>query len=157
MGKSSRTEGVLPDANQLAPVVSELPAHTQPLTGEGTGYSHKRVAPKIGPVLRTTDFDRVLHSLIGRLTGGVAPTALALAYLDWIAHLAIQPGKQSDLLQAAFEKLNHLVNFAARCALHYDQRDCAEVRESDARFRTESWSHWPFNVYAEAFLLGEEW
>ena len=158
MGKSSRAEGVLPDTNHLAQAVSELPAHTQPLTtGEGTGYSHKRVPPKIGPVLRTTDFDRVLHSMIGRLTGGVAPTALVLAYLDWIVHLAIQPGKQSDLLQAAFEKLNHLAHFAAHCALHYDQRDCAELRDSDARFRTESWGRWPFNVYAEAFLLGEEW
>ena len=157
MGKSTSAEGVMPDANHLVQGVGELPAHTQPLTGEGTGFSHKRVAPKIGPVLRTTDFDRVLHASIGRLTGGVAPTALALAYLDWIGHLAIQPGKQSDLLQAAFEKFNHLIHFAARCALHYEQRDCAELRDSDARFRTESWSHWPFNVYAEAFLLGEEW
>src|SRR6185369_14323250 len=163
MGKSSDAEGVKSDteqdpaANHLAQAISALPAHTQPLTGEGTGYSHKRVAPKIGPVLRATDFDRVLHAWIGRLTGGVAPTALALAYLDWVGHLAIQPGKQSDLLQTAWEKFEHLCNFALRCALHYDQHDCAELRDSDARFRTESWSHWPFNVYAEAFLLGEEW
>ncbi|WP_265942541.1 PHA/PHB synthase family protein [Dechloromonas sp. A34] len=163
MGKSSDAEGIRSEAereltaNHLAQASSALPAHTQPLTGEGTGYSHKRVAPKIGPVLRTTDFDRVLHAMIGRLTGGVSPTALTLAYLDWIAHLAIQPGKQSDLAQAAIEKFNHLVRFATRCALHYDRKDCAELRDSDARFRTESWGRWPFNVFAEAFLLGEEW
>jgi len=164
MGKSSDAEGVKSDIERgltadrrLTPAISALPAHTQPLTGEGTGYSHKRVAPKIGPVLRATDFDRVLHAMIGRLTGGVSPTALALAYLDWIGHLAIQPGKQSDLVRAAFEKFNHLVHFAVRCALNYDRRDCAELRDSDARFRTESWGRWPFNVYAEAFLLGEEW
>ena len=163
MGKSSGAEGLTSAsardaaANHLAQAIDVLPAHTQPLTGEGTGYSHNRVAPKIGPILRTTDIDRVLHAAIGRLTGGVSPTALALAYADWVSHLAIQPGKQSDLLQKAWEKVDHLGHFALNCALHYNRQDCAELRDSDPRFRTESWSHWPFNVYAEAFLLGEEW
>ncbi|MFZ2854571.1 MAG: alpha/beta fold hydrolase [Rhodocyclaceae bacterium] len=146
-----------PATSRLSLVIGGVPTHTQRLTGEGTGYRHKRVASKIGPVLRTTDFDRMLHAWIGRMTGGVAPTALTLAYLDWIGHLALQPGKQNDLLQAAVEKFSHLGYFAARCALRYDMADCAEQRDSDARFRTASWSQWPFNIYAEAFLLGEEW
>lgn len=163
MGKSFVAEGVAADAGQESDendpslMVCEVPAHTQRLTGEGTGYSHKRIAPKIGPVLRTTDVDRVLHAMIGRMTGGVAPTALMLAYLDWVGHLAFQPGKQNDLLQMAFEKFAHLRHFATHCSLHYDMPDCAEVRDSDGRFRAASWSRWPFNVYAETFLLGEEW
>jgi polyhydroxyalkanoate synthase len=163
MARTSAAEGVLTDierpaaTNHLTQAIEILPAHTQPLTGEGTGYSHNRVAPKIGPVLRTTDVDRMLHAALGRLTGGASPTALALAYVDWVSHLAIQPGKQGDLLQKAWEKVDHLNHFALKCALHYDRQDCAELRDSDARFRTDSWSHWPFNVYAEAFLLGEEW
>lgn len=163
MTQPSGTEGQPPDHNpksnaqHLSLVVSEVPAHTQPLTGEGTGFSHKRIAPKIGPVLRTADFDRLLHAWIGRMTGGVAPMALISAYLDWVGHLAIQPGKQHDLLQSAIKKLSHLGMFATRCALHSGQKDCAEMRESDVRFRAEGWSRWPFNVYTEAFLLGEEW
>ena len=48
----------MPSANHLSLVVGGVPAHTQRLTGEGTGYSHNHVAPKIGPVLRPTDFGR---------------------------------------------------------------------------------------------------
>lgn len=134
-----------------------VPTHTQPLTGEGTGFTSKRIAPKIGPVLRANEFDRLLHAWLGRLTGGVAPTALALAYVDWVGHLAIQPGKQSDLLQGALQKFQHLAEFATHCALHPLHEDCAELRESDTRFRAPGWNSWPFNVFAEAFLLGEEW
>ncbi|HEX6733899.1 MAG TPA: alpha/beta fold hydrolase [Azonexus sp.] len=135
----------------------EVPAHTLPLSGEGTGYSAKRVAPKIGRVLRTTDLDRVLHAWIGRLTGGVSPTALQLAWLDWVGHLAIQPGKQKDLFLNALEKAAHLSNFLLQCSLHANPEECAELRNGDARFRAAGWNRWPFNVYAEAFLLGEEW
>ncbi|MGE5469829.1 MAG: PHA/PHB synthase family protein [Bacteroidota bacterium] len=163
MNPSSGSEGnsparqPKPAGNHLSLVVGGVPAHTQPLTGEGTGFSHKRVAPKIGPVLRTNNFDRMLHAWIGRLTGGVSPTALALAYVDWIGHLAIQPGKQSDLLQAATKKFQRLGTFAARCAWNSARKDCADLRDSDIRFRAPGWNRWPFNVYAEAFLLGEEW
>lgn len=141
----------------LALATGEVPTHTLPLSGEGTGYSVKRVAPKIGPVLRTTDFDRVMHSWVGRLTGGVAPTALMLAWIDWVAHLAAQPGKQKDLLLNAMEKSVHLSSFMAECTLSAKAEDYAERRSGDARFRADGWSRWPFNVYAEAFLLGEEW
>ena len=165
-GKRGRPSGAKPSSpaqremggnTHLSLVVGGVPAHTQRLTGEGTGYSHNRVAPKIGPVLRTTDFDRVLHAWIGRMTGGVAPTALALAYLDWIGHLIVQPGKQNDLAVNALHRYAHLATFASRCALNAEEDKCGELRGSDARFRSERWGRWPFNVYAEAFMLGEEW
>ena len=152
-GKSGATGG----NSHLSLIVGGVPAHTQPLTREGTGFSHNRVAPKIGPVLRTTDFDRVLHSWVGKLTGGVAPTALALAYVDWIAHLVTQPGKMNDLLAAAVHKHAQLAAFSASCALNSKSDKCSELRNSDARFRGDGWDEWPFNVYAEAFMLGEEW
>jgi len=141
----------------LTLVDSGLPSHTQPIEGEGTGFSAKRVAPKIGPVLRTPEVDRKIHALIGRMTGGAAPTALALAWLDWVGHLAIQPGKQHDLARAATDKLLHLADFSTSCALHADHTTCAELRAGDTRFRGEGWNVWPFNVYAEAYLLGEQW
>jgi polyhydroxyalkanoate synthase subunit PhaC len=145
-------------AMKLATVPSEVPTHTLPLTREGTGFSNKRVAPKIGPTLRTPEVDRLLHALIGRLTGGVAPTALALAYFDWMGNLAMQPGKQTELMQEAFDRVVRLYQFAGGCepddAL---SRLCIKARDSDQRFRADGWNDWPFNLYSQAFLLGEEW
>ncbi|HJW24138.1 MAG TPA: alpha/beta fold hydrolase [Rhodocyclaceae bacterium] len=140
------------------PASAGVPPHTQPLTtGEGTGFSTKRIAPRLGPVLRASDMDRLLHAWVGRFTGGIAPTALGLAYFDWISHLVTQPGKQQDLAHNALEKMGRLLQFTANCALRAEHDGCAELRESDTRFRSEGWKRWPFNVYAEAFLLGEEW
>ena len=140
----------------LALVDTGVPTHTQPIEGEGTGFSAKRIAPKIGRVLRTPEVDRRIHALIGRFTGGAAPTAMMLAWLDWVGHIAMQPGKQHELARAATEKAVHLAEFAATCA-RKEGGSCAELRETDVRFRGEGWSTWPFNVYAEAYLLYEQW
>lgn len=135
---------------------SQLPPHTQPLTVDGTGYS-KRIAPRLGPVLRTPETDRLLHAWIGKFTSGVSPTALALAWFDWAANLALQPGKQQNLLQSALENVSQLTDFANRCMLQTKDQPCPEMHEVDSRFRNDAWQNWPFNVYSQAFLLGEEW
>ena len=154
-GKPARRKGRTEETLTL--VDSGVPSHTQPIEGEGTGFSAKRVAPKIGPVLRTPEVDRRIHALIGRFTGGVAPTALTLAWLDWVGHLAMQPGKQHGLVREATDKFVHLAEFANTCATRANGGSCAELRETDMRFRGEGWARWPFNVYAEAYLLYEQW
>src|SRR5579864_3320989 len=41
--------------------------------------------------------DHAAHAAIARLTGGLSPAALALAFFDWSVHLAASPGKQLSL------------------------------------------------------------
>src|SRR5215831_16694686 len=43
------------------------------------------------------DLDRASHAAIARLTGGLSPAALGLAFFDWWVHLAASPGKQLSL------------------------------------------------------------
>ena len=40
-----------------------------------------------------------MHAALGRLTGGISPVALSLAYSDWIQHLVLSPDKHIDLLE----------------------------------------------------------
>jgi len=40
------------------------------------------------------DSDRALHALLAPLTGGLSPTALSLAYADWMAHLISAPARR---------------------------------------------------------------
>ena len=36
-------------------------------------------------------FDREFHAMLARLTGGISPVALSLAFIDWASHLAAAP------------------------------------------------------------------
>ncbi len=59
--------------------------------------------------------DRAFHAMLARLTGGISPVALSLAYIDWASHLASAPQRRLAISQDA-------VRSAARFfegALHY--------------------------------------
>ena len=102
--------------------------------------------------------DRSLHALAARFTVGLSPSALAGAYWDWATHLALSPGKQSQLVEKAARKSVRLAHYAAQCTPQRDTvPDCIEPLPQDRRFRDEAWRQWPFNVMYQAFLLNQQW
>ena len=101
--------------------------------------------------------DRALHAGMGRMTGGLAPSALLGGYLHWAAHLAASPGKQIELATKAVKgSVDNLV-FAANCAGGNACDPCERALSQDHRFRAPEWQHFPFNVYAHSFLSAERW
>ena len=136
---------------------------------------HERIAPEpvSGPVpqkaavLPFADFDfdavqrerldRFVHSAIGRLTLGISPTALSIAYLDWAAHLMTSPGKQSELATKAGHKWMRLSRYSARALVDPDCEPCIEPLAHDKRFIAEAWKQWPFNLLSQSFLLTQQW
>lgn len=48
------------------------------------------------PVTEPYPLDRALHAMLARLTGGISPLALSLAYLDWSSHFAAGPQRQLE-------------------------------------------------------------
>ena len=48
------------------------------------------------------DLDRLLQAWQAKLTGGLSPVAMSLAWLDWAAHLAQMPGRQASLAARAW-------------------------------------------------------
>lgn len=101
--------------------------------------------------------DRTLHAQAARLTGGLAPSALWAAYLDWAAHLALSPGQQIFLAVKAARKLSRLAMYMSRCALQGSTAPCIEPLPQDRRFAAPAWQQWPFNVISQAFLLQQQW
>lgn len=102
--------------------------------------------------------DRALHAQAAHFTGGLSPTALALAYSDWWLHLALSPGKQLQLRSKALRKTIRLGQYAMRCALSPDApAPCIEPLPQDRRFRSKGWQRWPFNFMSQAFLLNQQW
>jgi hypothetical protein len=53
---------------------------------------------------RPADLDRALHAQMARLTQGISPASMVSAYLDWLVHLAMSPGKQAQLLSKVQRK-----------------------------------------------------
>ena len=94
--------------------------------------------------------DRGARSLIGQVTGGVAPSAFWSAVADWTMHLGTAPGKQLMLAEKA---LQAPAIIAARAL-----RPEAETPvPSDRRFASELWDTPPFSVLRDSFVLTEDW
>ncbi|HTW35760.1 MAG TPA: alpha/beta fold hydrolase [Rhizomicrobium sp.] len=100
-------------------------------------------------------FDRAARAVIARITGGVSPSALALAYTDWLLHLAASPGKQTELVAEAANKWMRFLQFASRAGA--DGAPCIEPLPQDRRFNAPEWGTFPYNLFARGFLLTQQW
>lgn len=91
-----------------------------------------------------TELDRHAQATLGQVTGGISPIQAALVYLDWLGHLGTAPGKQLDLVKRFIED-----------AQATTERVLSPEDEvpADKRFKAEGWRHFPFNAWAEGFLL----
>ncbi|KAF0283993.1 PHA/PHB synthase family protein [Spiribacter roseus] len=102
-------------------------------------------------------WDRLLHAMIGRMTGGISPTALQLAFFDWAGHLALNPGRQGALQEKALRKALRLAAYSGHCLADDEQTRCIEPLPDDQRFEAPAWGNWPFSFIHQAFLLQQQW
>jgi polyhydroxyalkanoate synthase len=111
--------------------------------------------PDLPVSLPSEGFDRWVHAQLGRLTAGVSPAALLLAYTDWLSHLSLSPAKQAELVNKAWRKALRLALFMP----HAMQADaaCIEPLPQDKRFADPAWRQWPFNLVSQSFLLTQQW
>ena len=122
-----------------------------------------RMAPPAAPpadawtdIEPPTTTDRMLHAALGRMTCGISPAALALAWTDWTLHLAESPGKWARLCEKALRKAGRFGNYAA-CAAAGECAPCIDPLPQDRRFGDYAWQQWPFNVIHQGFLLNQQW
>ncbi len=103
--------------------------------------------------------DRYFHYLIARTTAGLSPAACANAFFDWGMHMATSPGLQLELMGEGVRQWMRLASFAQQASTASGAPVSPNVvpQPHDHRFVSESWKQFPFNVFAEAFLLSEEW
>jgi polyhydroxyalkanoate synthase len=102
--------------------------------------------------------DRTIRFLMSRMTLGLSPMALAQAYFDWLAHLAVSPGKQLQLWHKGARKGARLAVHLAHCAAQGGIREpCISPLPQDKRFSGAQWQTWPFNIIYQAFLLQQQW
>lgn len=98
--------------------------------------------------------DRALHAAIGRLTAGLSPTALGIAWYDWAMHLAGAPSKQAELGTLVSQSASELTASAFECVMGKGERTSLST---DNRFNAPQWQAFPFNFLAECFQHTENW
>ncbi len=104
-----------------------------------------------------SSLDRLLHAAVGRLTLGISPAALWLAYADWAMHLSTSPAKCHQLTQKALRKAVRWLAAAPRQLYGSPSSGCIEPLPQDHRFEGADWQHPPFNLNYQAFLLHQQW
>lgn len=101
--------------------------------------------------------DRELHAAAAALTGGLSPSALTLAFADWLIHLATSPGKQMQLAAAAASGAARLAEQVSQLSPHFRPWSVIAPTSVDRRFAGADWNMAPYNMVAQGFLLAEQW
>lgn len=86
--------------------------------------------------------DRKVNATLAKLTGGVSPAGLAVAWTDWATHVALSPERQQEMGLAAF-------GGAAAASL----ADGA----ADKRFAHPLWAFPPYAAFKTGFLAAQNW
>ena len=132
------------DNDQPVPVMAAATDRTSARSGEQGPGPH--------------DGDHALHAMLASLTGGISPVALSLAYIDWASHLAAAPQRQMEAAKDAMEGASRLTEAALHVVSPGQQPwSLITPKPQDRRFAAPEWEVPPFNLYAQAFLLGEQW
>ena len=113
-----------------------------------------RETPKIDE--RWSVLDHTAHAAMSNLSGGLSPVSLALAQFDWAMHLALSPGKQTQLATDAWSTALSWARFA-RGSLAGDGERCIEPLPQDRRFVDPAWQELPYQSMVQAFLLTQRW
>jgi len=102
--------------------------------------------------------DRLYHAAIASFTFGISPLSLLQAWQDWALHLSISPGTQQRIVRKYFRKQVKLATYVASCLSKGSAAErCIEPLPTDRRFKAAGWAKWPFNLYAQSFLLSQQW
>ena len=97
------------------------------------------------------NLDRMLHAWQSRYTGGRSPSTLALAFLDWAAHVANAPFQTAALGEKALAQWRRL----AQAAMGSEKT--IAPKPGDHRFAHPAWSKPPYDLLVQSVLLAEEW
>lgn len=102
-------------------------------------------------------FDQTWEALEAPATGGLSPAALALAFFDWSIHLAASPGKRAEVAYKGLHKNARIMAQLFATTVDLDVAPCIAALPGDERFSAEGWRKPPFSLWAQTFLLGQQW
>ncbi len=101
------------------------------------------------------DLDKEFLAALSKVTKGMSPPAIVNAYIEWISHLMISPGKQMLLMQSLFRNMLKLGKYGLSSASGSPTEKPA--KNSERVFETEAWQSFPFNLFSQSYLMAKQW
>ena len=101
--------------------------------------------------------DRAFRAWLARLTFGISPTTVTVTRIEWLANLLVSPGKLTRLAEQATESFARFGLYAVQSCLDPRTPEPITPPPGDRRFASEGWRTWPYNLFAQSFLLTEAW
>jgi polyhydroxyalkanoate synthase len=147
----------------LSPLPTASPASAAPPpVPERRGRSTPRAELQARPAPEPDRYalasaDRAFRNWLARLTLGISPATVGDTQADWLAHLAMSPGKQAGLIEQAMRNAGRFALYAAQSAFDKDAPPPIAPARGDRRFTDEAWRQWPYNLMAQSFLMAQEW
>ena len=92
-------------------------------------------------------FDRSLRALAAHALGGASTYSMASSWLDWAWHMAIAPGRRTEIALEAAREIARL----GRGSL----AGGADASPGDHRFSDPDWLTQPFRIWRDGFLAAE--
>jgi polyhydroxyalkanoate synthase len=114
------------------------------------GASQPEATPPPADDSPTERLDRLWHTQLSRLTGGLSPVSQSLALADWAWHLLLSPGRQLELTALAAQLAAETWRNAPGDDSVADAGANAAA-DDDPRFRHAAWGQWPFNLLRAGF------
>ncbi|WP_245903244.1 PHA/PHB synthase family protein [Humitalea rosea] len=109
----------------------------------------------LAAALRTTDL--AATAALARVTSGLSPVSLYLAYADWALHLAMAPGKRMELALSAATKAGQFIGQAALAIGDPGKAAPIALVPGDRRFRDSGWQDQPYRSWYDMFMLSQQW
>ncbi|NML48266.1 alpha/beta fold hydrolase [Ramlibacter sp. G-1-2-2] len=94
--------------------------------------------------------DLPLKAALARWAHGISPASVAMAYADWLSHIAVSPSKQAELASSA---LRNWLTWLQAAGEGWNGDGGIE----DKRFAPPEWRLPPYAALAQAFLLSQQW
>lgn len=104
---------------------------------------------------RAKTLDAEHMARIAKLTRGMSPIEISLAYLDWLSHLSVSPGKMFRLVQSMQQKLLQMGVISATAAAQAGGTVFQHLR--DRKSLSELWLRLPFDVLPKQHGLVKDW
>lgn len=101
--------------------------------------------------------DRLAVAQVAQWTNGISPAALAEAWFDWTAHLALAPGKQMHMAMKGGRKALRFVRFAQTNWPWLPAEPVIAPLPQDHRWDDPAWADLPYALWQQSFLLHQQW
>lgn len=121
-------------------------------------FKDDEAIPPVHTLDDAQNVDRILQATFGRITGGLSPASLGLAFFDWYFHLCLQPAKQMELVELGAANTLKIYQYLICVMIGGDQKDiCDKNIHHDKRFKDPSWQAYPFDILHQSFSMMQNW